>query len=97
MFEDTYFITDAAYEAHRRRPETQFVQQDVFGFAEILSLPKFLNVAATAGLSLADVFEHSSHYRRTIDEWILRFRQRPCCELCKIIQVARQRNPSVTG
>ena len=69
VIEDTYFLSDEVFAKHMARAETRFVQQQVFGFAEIVGLPAFLELAVRQNLSLASLLEHSDSYRRTIVEW----------------------------
>ncbi len=70
IIEDTFFISEYLYQKHAKRAETKFVQDEVFGFAEILSLPNFLEVSSSVGLQVQTLLEHSKSYSRTIDLWL---------------------------
>jgi cyclopropane-fatty-acyl-phospholipid synthase len=72
IFEDTFFISDELFKKHVCRQETRFVQQTVFGFAEIWSLAKFLNIISEHHLAISQLLEHSDSYFKTIEEWISR-------------------------
>ena len=74
IIEDTFFLSDAIFTGHASRPETQFVQNTIFGFAEILSLPNFLNLCCDQGLFITDLLDHSSSYKKTIDLWLEKIR-----------------------
>lgn len=70
IIEDTFFISEKLYQKHHARNETKYVQQEVFGFAEILSLSNFLEIAANKGFQVQTILEHSSSYARTVDLWL---------------------------
>jgi len=70
IVEDTFFISDQHYKDHAARQETKFVQQTVFGYAHILSLPNFVNVASECGLVMEQMLEHSDSYCKTVAAWI---------------------------
>lgn len=70
IIEDTFFISRSDYENHAQRKATRFVQESVFGFAEILSLDEQLNQIEEAGFRVTAMLEHSSSYKYTIDRWI---------------------------
>jgi cyclopropane-fatty-acyl-phospholipid synthase len=72
VIEDTFFVSDEALQLHGARPETKYVQEEVFGFAEIQSLPLFLNVASQTALGIDSLLEHSTDYAKTIEIWIER-------------------------
>jgi cyclopropane fatty-acyl-phospholipid synthase-like methyltransferase len=75
IIEDTFFISEQLYQKHAKRAETKYVQDEVFGFAEILALPTFLEVAAGSGLQIQSVLEHSQSYSRTIKLWLTKLEQ----------------------
>lgn len=70
IIEDTFFISEKLYQKHHSRNETKYVQQEVFGFAEILSLSNFLEIASNKGFQVQSILEHSSSYSRTVDLWL---------------------------
>ncbi|MEY4616395.1 MAG: hypothetical protein RJB66_1355 [Pseudomonadota bacterium] len=70
IIEDTFFISEKMYQKHHARNETKYVQQEVFGFAEILSLSNFIEVAANRGFQVQTILEHSSSYARTVELWL---------------------------
>ncbi|WP_413291073.1 SAM-dependent methyltransferase [Bdellovibrio sp. HCB337] len=70
IIEDTFFITKDLFTKHAFRSETSFVQKEVFGFAEILALPEFLETVPQKGFQMVSLLEHSSSYARTIDFWL---------------------------
>ncbi len=75
LIEDTFFISNAEYIKHAEKPATRFVQEGVFGFAEILSLEEQLKQAQQVGLKVSAMLEHSSSYKATINCWIKKLRQ----------------------
>lgn len=70
VIEDTFFTSQAAYDCHRNNEATRFLQNDVFGFAEILPLSSQVEQFASAGLKIKNSIEHSSSYRNTIASWL---------------------------
>ncbi|MBI4402621.1 MAG: class I SAM-dependent methyltransferase [Deltaproteobacteria bacterium] len=70
IIEDPFFISEALYQDHAKRKETFFVQETVFGYAHIFPFPRFLELVTTKGLSVRTVLDHSSSYKRTVDEWL---------------------------
>ena len=77
VVEDTFFLSPILYERHANHPATKFVQQEVFGFAEIPPLSAMIDMAPAADLRFDSTLEHSDSYRRTIAEWQKRIRARP--------------------
>lgn len=75
IIEDSFFLSQALYEKHANHPATKFVQQDVFGFAEIPSLAAMLDTISATQLRLESTLEHSDSYRKTIAEWQRRLSQ----------------------
>ncbi len=75
LLEDTFFLSEALYQKHKNHQATQFVQQSIFGFAEIHSLPRHFDEAREAGLKVTELLEHSDSYKRTIAEWMQRLEQ----------------------
>jgi cyclopropane-fatty-acyl-phospholipid synthase len=70
IIEDTFFVTEEAYQKHKHAEETKFVQEKIFGYAEILSLSTQLDQISKAGLKVSYMLEHSDSYKLTISEWI---------------------------
>ncbi len=70
VIQDTFFIDDEEYAAHRDAPTTAFVQKDIFGFAHIPSFETFVHEISSAGLRAIFVEDISQHYVRTINGWI---------------------------
>jgi cyclopropane-fatty-acyl-phospholipid synthase len=75
IIEDTFFISEQIYQQHAKRAETKFVQDEVFGFAEILSLPHFLETSVARGFQVQSLLEHSQSYSRTIQLWLEKLKQ----------------------
>lgn len=70
IIEDTFFISDNDYALHSNNSATQFVQENIFGFAEILPLGQQLQQIMDAGLQVVSMLEHSDSYKYTIRRWI---------------------------
>lgn len=70
IVEDTFFISEYLHRKHVKHDETIFVQKEIFGFAEILSLPKFLEMSSSFGMQIQTLLEHSKSYSKTIELWI---------------------------
>ncbi len=70
VIEDTFFLSEPIYQAHASRQETRFVQQTVFGFAHIQSLPRHFDTVRGAGFRVMSCLDNSDSYARTIDLWI---------------------------
>jgi cyclopropane-fatty-acyl-phospholipid synthase len=69
LIEDTFFLSERVYQEHRDHPLTKFVQQEVFGFAQVDSLPSHFENCNRAGLRVVSTLDHTSSYVATIDEW----------------------------
>jgi cyclopropane-fatty-acyl-phospholipid synthase len=69
VLEDTWFLSEALYQAHRSRPETKFVQDTVFGFAHVTSLAWHYDAVRAAGLWVRSSLDNSFDYLRTTDAW----------------------------
>ncbi len=69
VLEDTFFLSESLYQAHKAREETRFVQQEIFGYAHVTSLAAHLNLLRLAGLRLREGWDNSEHYERVIDIW----------------------------
>ncbi len=70
VIEDTFFSSNAAYDAHKNNGATRFLQNDIFGFAEVLALSAQLEQIAEVGLKVVQMLEHSNSYRYTINSWL---------------------------
>lgn len=69
VMEDTWFLSEGLYQAHRSRPETKFVQDTVFGFAHITSLAFHLDSVRNAGMWVRSTLDNSFDYMRVTDAW----------------------------
>lgn len=74
VLEDTFFLSEALYQAHAARQETRYVQDTVFGYAHVLSLARHVDELRVAGLQLVSAETNSDHYARTIEIWTDRLR-----------------------
>lgn len=70
VIEDTFFIDKDLHASHADNEATRYVQEKIFGFAEILSLSEQTEQIAKAGLKISYMLEHSDSYRCTIKSWI---------------------------
>ena len=70
VIEDTFFVTQEKYQSQAEVDATRFVQQKIFGFAEILSLSEQMEQISKAGLKIASMLEHTNSYKYTIGHWI---------------------------
>lgn len=74
IIEDTFFSSRLACRKYKANSATRFLQNDVFGFAEIHSMPEQLEQFAAAGLKVNFMLEHSQSYHETIAQWLARLR-----------------------
>lgn len=51
------------------RPDTRFVQREIFGAGDMVPLSVLVEAAESAGFSLSGLTDLTDHYRRTIDDW----------------------------
>lgn len=86
IIEDTFFITKDLFNKHAFRSETSFVQKEVFGFAEILALPEFLEMVPQKGFQMVSLLEHSTSYARTIEYWLEKINKVQSHEKIQFIQ-----------
>lgn len=70
VIEDTFFVSKGTYQSHSELEATRFVQEKIFGFAEILSLSDQIEQISDAGLKVTYMLEHSNSYKYTIGRWI---------------------------
>jgi Cyclopropane fatty acid synthase and related methyltransferases len=75
VIEDTFFVSKDTHVSHQDHEATRFVQEKIFGFAEILSLSEQIEQITNAGLKIAYMLEHSNSYKHTIGCWIRNLRQ----------------------
>lgn len=74
IIEDTLYLSENHYKKYNDHPQTDFIQNKVFGIAPIPSLPKVIETAAHAGLSVKYMLEHSDSYQKTLNAWISRMK-----------------------
>jgi cyclopropane-fatty-acyl-phospholipid synthase len=72
VLEDTFFLSEALYQKHYARPETKFVQSEVFGYAHVFSLAHHFDLVREAGLRVMTTLDTSDDYAKTIDLWVER-------------------------
>jgi cyclopropane-fatty-acyl-phospholipid synthase len=72
VVQDTFFGSEELWLQHRAAPTTRFIQEEVFGFAEILPLDALVRDAAAAGLHPTLIEDVTDHYRRTVAGWLAR-------------------------
>ena len=72
LVQDTFFVSQSLFERHRAAPSTQFIQNEVFGFAEIRAVQTLVEDAAEAGLRLVFLEDISDHYQQTVEAWLSR-------------------------
>jgi cyclopropane-fatty-acyl-phospholipid synthase len=72
VVQNNYFLSAELWERHRAAPATRYVQDEIFGFAEITDLERFVQEAAAAGLRLVELEDISRHYLRTVLAWLER-------------------------
>jgi len=75
VIEDTFFLSEDLYQAHARRDETRFVQDDVFGFAHVHSLAHHFDDLRRAGFRVMSALNNSDHYAHTIEIWTARLKE----------------------
>lgn len=75
VIEDTFFVSKDTYDSHSEVEATRFVQEKIFGFAQILSLSEQIEQISNAGLKVTYMLEHSNSYKHTIGRWIHNLKQ----------------------
>lgn len=75
VIEDTFFTSRETYQSHTEQEATRFVQEKIFGFAEILCFSEQVEQISNARLKITSLFEHSESYRCTISQWIKKLKQ----------------------
>jgi len=74
ILEDTFFLSEALYQAHVSREETRYVQDTIFGYAHVYSIARHHDELRNAGLQVMRSETNSDHYARTIEIWTDRLR-----------------------
>ena len=69
VVEDTFFLSEALYQAHAARSETKYVQDTIFGYAHVHSLARHHDELRNAGLQVLRAETNSDHYARSIEIW----------------------------
>jgi cyclopropane-fatty-acyl-phospholipid synthase len=77
VIEDSFFLSEDLYRKHAQRPETEFLQRQVFGYAEIPSLAGFSDMARAAGLRISTLKDTTDDYATTIAIWLDRLAAAP--------------------
>jgi len=67
---ESCFRSASLYRAYNRRPGVEFVRRAVFGYGEMRPLSDLVAGAENAGLSVVAVDDLTSHYARTIEDWL---------------------------
>jgi len=80
VMEDSWFCTTRLYAMHAQRPETTFVQQDIFGFAHITSLTEFFAQADEAELHPTQMLDTTLDYAKTIGAWMQNLQRLDCSQ-----------------
>lgn len=75
VIEDTFFVSRDTHQSHGDLEATRFVQEKIFGFAEILSLSEQIEQISNANLKITYMLEHSNSYKYTIGRWIQNLKQ----------------------
>lgn len=75
VVQNNFFLSDALYAEHQTARSRAFVQDEVFGFAEITSLATFAREAEEAGLRILALEDLSQHYLRTVAFWLSRLEE----------------------
>lgn len=70
VIEDTFFVSNKMHQSHAEKEATRYVQEKIFGFAEILSFSDQVEQICNANLKITSTFEHSQSYKYTIGRWI---------------------------
>lgn len=77
VIEDSFFLSERLFRAHAQDPRTQYLQRDVFGYAEIPSLSAFTDMVRTAGMRVASLLDTTDDYDQTITVWLDRLSNSP--------------------
>ena len=72
VIEDSFFLSEELFQRHAHDPRTEYLQKQVFGYAEIPSLSGFADMTRNAGLRIASMLDTTDDYERTIAAWLAR-------------------------
>lgn len=75
VMEDTFFLSEQLYQAHKARTETKFVQEKIFGYAHVTSLAAHMDILRAAKLRVRHAWDNSEHYAHVIDVWTERLQE----------------------
>lgn len=67
---ESCFRSAAARAAHQARAGTEFVRGEIFGWGDLRPLSALVAGAEDAGFSVVAVDDLTTHYHRTIEDWI---------------------------
>jgi cyclopropane fatty-acyl-phospholipid synthase-like methyltransferase len=70
VVQNNFFLSEELHRQHQDARATQYVQDEVFGFAEITALATFAREADQAGLRMVELEDISRHYLRTVAAWL---------------------------
>jgi cyclopropane-fatty-acyl-phospholipid synthase len=66
---ESCFRNRRVYEEFDRRPGTDFIRNDIFGWGELVPMSTFVIAFEDAGLSLSGLTDLTADYARTIEHW----------------------------
>jgi cyclopropane-fatty-acyl-phospholipid synthase len=69
---ESCFRNTGMYAEFARSPAARQVAEDIFGYADMVPLSGLIRMAEDAGLSVTGVTDLTWHFRRTVEDWILR-------------------------
>jgi cyclopropane-fatty-acyl-phospholipid synthase len=72
IVQDTFFANEDHFARARDARTTRFIQEEVFGFAEIVPVDALIRDAAANGLHVTLLEDVSDHYKRTVAAWLRR-------------------------
>lgn len=72
VIQDTFFVSQAQYDSHKANEKTKYVQETIFGYADIVPLSQTAREAEELGLRVDFVRDYCDHYLKTLGEWIKR-------------------------
>lgn len=74
VIEDVFFLNEDLYQKHHSRLETSFVQSEVFGYAYIPSLSRFVEDVFAKNLQINSLTDHTLNYFKTIETWLAKIK-----------------------
>lgn len=77
VIEDSFFLSEDLFRKHAHRPETEFLQKQVFGYAEIPSIAGLADMTRAAGLRIDSLKDTTDDYAATIAIWLERLAAAP--------------------